>query len=92
MIRFDGGVLSVSGAMTLETVAGLKQEASAFIGQGVTRIDLGEVTEADSAGLALLLEWLRRSGGVGASLGISELPRAMSSLAALYGLSGLFPQ
>ena len=85
-------MLSVAGPMTIETAAGLKAEAASIFGQGPDRVDLAEVTEADSAGLALLLEWLRRSRSVDRVISVSPLPPALSSLAALYGLAELFPQ
>jgi len=92
MIRFGNGSLSVVGPMTMETVAGLKAEAAPLFTNDLGRIELGQVTDADSAGLALLLEWLRRGRSLNLPIVFSGLPPAMSSLASLYGLSTLFQQ
>ena len=91
MIRFEAGVLSVKGPMTIETVASLKSEAANLLGRDLAHIELSEVSEGDSAGLALLIDWLRASREVSRDVSVSELPLAMASLAALYGLSELFP-
>jgi phospholipid transport system transporter-binding protein len=53
---------SVTGALTFETVPGLYQNSSNwFAGAGDLTIDLAQVERTDSAGLALLIEWLRRA-------------------------------
>ena len=50
MIRFEAGVLSVKGPMTIETVASLKSEAANLLGRDLAHIELSEVSEGDSAG------------------------------------------
>lgn len=89
MIRFDRGALSVVGPMTMETVVGLKAEASGFFTRDLRKVELTEVTDVDSAGIALLIDWLRRARDMNLPVALSALPPAMSSLASLYGLSGL---
>ena len=49
------------------------------------------MSEGDSAGLALLIDWLRASREVSQDVSVSDFLLAMASLAALYGLSTLFP-
>lgn len=92
MIRIEGGVLSVVGPMTIDTVARLKAEAAALFTKDLSRVELAQVTDGDSAGLALLLDWMRRSRDLDRPIVFSALPKAMSSLASLYGLSELFQQ
>lgn len=53
------GQLAVSGDLKLDTVAGLYRDSLQFAGQDPlpSVVDLSQVADADSAGLALLLEW-----------------------------------
>jgi phospholipid transport system transporter-binding protein len=54
-----GGKFSLSGAMTFSTAGKILRDAELLF-EGHTRIevDLSDVTQTDSAGLALLLEWI----------------------------------
>ncbi len=53
---------TVGGELTFQTVPGLYRESAGwFAGEGELVIDLAAVTRADSAGLALLVEWLKRA-------------------------------
>ncbi|HEY8553493.1 MAG TPA: STAS domain-containing protein, partial [Burkholderiales bacterium] len=53
------GVLAVAGDLTFETVPEIYAESRAWFerANGRVTVDLAEVERADSAGLALLLEW-----------------------------------
>ncbi len=55
--------------------------------QGV--IDLANVERMDSAGLALLLEWLREARRQGGSLRFTNIPESIMSYARVCGLEGL---
>ena len=83
-------LIAVPLSLLLGVVAGLKAEATGFFTRDLRKIELAQVTEADSAGVALLIDWLRRARGMGLPIALSALPPAMSSLASLYGLSGIF--
>lgn len=48
--------------------------------------DLAQVTKADSAGLALLLEWLRLASLSGAELHYVNLPRQLLAMAHVAGV------
>ena len=54
-------------------------------------VDLGEVTEMDSALLALLLAWLREAEAHGHALQFARLPEALRTIARLYGVDALIP-
>jgi phospholipid transport system transporter-binding protein len=75
----------ISGALTFESAAGLYRETEKlFQGRApVTSIDLSRVTDADSAGLALLLEWQARQRPASRSLHIINSPASLMSLARL---------
>jgi phospholipid transport system transporter-binding protein len=52
-------------------------------------LDLAEVTEFDSATIALMLEWQRKARALGRELRYEHLPANLLSLAELYGVDDL---
>jgi phospholipid transport system transporter-binding protein len=54
-------------------------------------IDLAGVTRSDSAGLALLIEWLRESERQGKTITFLNMPAQMQSIARVCGLEGILP-
>jgi phospholipid transport system transporter-binding protein len=91
VIRREGARLFVSGPVTLGNVAQLVDEGRRHVAEGVTAIDLGEVTELDSALLALLLAWLRDARVHGRTLEFSRPPQSLRTIAHLYGVDTLLP-
>jgi phospholipid transport system transporter-binding protein len=88
VIRREGDSLILEGAVTLDTVPALIGAAEENL-QGVRVVDFRDVTEVDSAAVALALEWLRRAGEGKTGLRLANLPPAMQNLAKLYGVSEL---
>ncbi len=91
MIRREGGRMMVSGPVTLANVAGLLEEGTRHLEEGVQTVDLGEVSELDSALLALLLAWLRDAKSRGRQITFANLPESAQTIARLYGVHGLLP-
>jgi phospholipid transport system transporter-binding protein len=89
MIRREGEVLVIEGALTLDTVPGLISAAEEHFRQGVDVIDFAAVTEVDSAAVALALEWVRQAESANVALRLMNLPISMQNLAKLYGVSEL---
>ncbi len=89
MIRREGDSLILEGAVTLDTVPGLIGAAEEHLRQGARVIDFRNVTEVDSAAVALAIEWLRKASESGTGLRLANLPAAMQNLAKLYGVSEL---
>ena len=81
----------VSGAVTLASVAGLLEEGRRYLAEGVRSVDFGEVTEMDSAALALCLAWLRDARAAGGALTFANLPESLQTIARLYGVHSLLP-
>jgi len=78
---------TVSGMLTFDTVAALYKTADSwFAGEGEMVIDLAQVSRADSAGLALMVEWLRRARAVGRRLRFANIPAQMQTLIRVNGL------
>ena len=77
----------VSGPLTFDSVPNLYATTRDWFnaGTGMT-IDLQQVTQADSAGLALLIEWLRWARTAGLSITYTNIPPQMLELIRVNGL------
>jgi len=72
----------VHGAMTFDSVRDLwRQSVEMFPDEAVFQIDLDQVTHTDSAGLALLVEWLREAARRDGRIELLNLPAQMLALA-----------
>jgi phospholipid transport system transporter-binding protein len=83
--------MTLSGPVTLADVAGLLEEGRRHLAEGVSTVDLSEVTDMDSALLALLLAWLRDAKTRQRDLAFANLPEALRTIARLYGVDSLLP-
>jgi len=85
---------SIQGALTFETVPGWFATSSVwFAGNGELAIDLGGVNRVDSAGLALLIEWLRMARVANRDLRFTNVPEQVRTLTRINGLQdALFPK
>jgi len=91
VIRRDGRRIVVSGPVTLANVGQLLEEGRRHLAEGAGTVDLGEVTELDSALLALSLAWLRDARAAKRELAFVNLPEALQTLSRLYGVENLLP-
>jgi phospholipid transport system transporter-binding protein len=91
VIRREGRRITLSGPVTLANAARLLDEGRQHIAEGARTVDLAEVTELDSALLALLLAWLREARAAKRELALANLPQALQTLARLYGVEELLP-
>jgi phospholipid transport system transporter-binding protein len=89
MIRREGARMVVSGPVTLANVAALLEEGRRHLADGVQTVDLAEVSEMDSALLALLLAWLREARQHERALAFANLPESVRTIARLYGVDRL---
>jgi len=82
----------LEGELDFSTVPDVLARAGGRLaGEGVIRVDLKGVTRADSAGLALLLAWLRRSEQAGRRIAFVNVPGQLLSIARVCGLAGILP-
>lgn len=83
------GVLGFVSVVELESqgVNWLRDQAAA-----VCAVDLRGVTYSSTAGLVLLLAWLRAAKQFGKTLHIQNMPAGMTALASVGGLAELLPQ
>lgn len=76
------GRFRVSGVLNAATVTDLlKQSRERFAGVPQVEVDLAAVTEGDSAGLALLLEWLRQARLAKQEIHFRNMPAQIGALA-----------
>lgn len=86
------GVFEVSGRMTFQTVPQFLARTAVWLNDsaGAVTIDLGQVALADSAGLALMLEWLRQARVVKRELKFINPPEQVRHLIRVSGLNEVF--
>ncbi|MFZ1539148.1 MAG: STAS domain-containing protein [Chromatiaceae bacterium] len=83
---------SLAGVLDFQTVPSLLRDGNRMLaGEGPLDLDLVEVHEANSAGLALLLEWIDLAGRRGRPLRLYNLPESLVDLADLANLGPLLP-
>ncbi len=88
MIRSLGnGAFELSGDLTFETVQeNFEMGKKLFSDYSHLILDLTDVTRGDSAGLALLIEWLRFAKQQKKSLKFTHLPRQLLMIAKVSSL------
>jgi len=85
------GRFRVSGILDTGTAtAVLKQSDAHFASAAQIEIDLAGVTESDSAGLALLIEWLRTARQRGQRIRFMNVPGQIRALAQISEVDELF--
>jgi phospholipid transport system transporter-binding protein len=74
----------VSGDMTFATTRELLAESKALFRKNENlNLNLAGVTHADSAGLALLLEWIAEAEKAGGEISIEDMPDSLLAIARL---------
>lgn len=83
------GRLLVSGELSMATVPDLLKQQALQGRDGEIHIDLQGVQRADSAGVALLVEWQRQAGRQQQSIHFHNVPTQMLAIAQLSGVDEL---
>jgi len=90
IITTEDGRVEIAGDLTFETVAGLRERGAEVLrGNGDVTLDLNAVTRADSAGLALMVEWLRQAKRKDAGLHVVNMPAQMLAIARMCKLDSI---
>lgn len=85
-----GGLVHLKGALTVETVPKLAADGLPDAGETARfHIDLSGVHHADSAGLALLVDWLAAARAAGYELVFEQAPAQLVAIARVSGVAGL---
>lgn len=83
---------AVRGPLRFDSVPALWRTTRDIFREGATvTVDFGAVGDVDSAGLALLVEWMRDARARGARVRYENLPAQMQAMARVSGLDGLLP-
>lgn len=87
------GVVSVRSELTFVTVTAVRRFSQTLFNSrgGQLVFDLAEVSRADSAGLALLMEWLRMGKAAGMDIRFRHLPQQLLAIARASDLERLIP-
>lgn len=94
-LAMDGATLTVSGVLDFDTVVALQVQGQQWIETAAPAqftLDLGAVQYSSSAGLALLLDWMRTAAARGKQARISAMPADMRALAHVSGLEEMLDQ
>ncbi len=84
------GRLGITGVLDFFSVPNIWQQSLQLIAaQAVIEIDLSTVTHCSSAGIALLIEWLRYAKRHNKTIHFSGIPAQTLSIAAATGLAQL---
>jgi phospholipid transport system transporter-binding protein len=86
------GTFVLRGELSFSTVTSLMQQSAQLLWQAdQLTLDLDGVTRTDSAGLALLIEWLRIARHKGKTIQFRNIPRQLMAVAEVVGLDRLLP-
>lgn len=78
-----------AGALTLGDAAAVLEATRQMPLPASGVVDLGAMTQADSAALAVVIALRRRAAAEGRTLSIAGVPAALRSLAVVYGVEDL---
>ena len=90
--RRDGATLYVQGELDFDSVADLwKATESLFQAEPIHRIDLSGVHRSNSAGVALMVEWLRQARRRQWPLAFVNIPKQMRAIIEVAELEAVLP-
>lgn len=90
LLSVGAGAFRLRGEMNFDTVpAVFAQSKVLFVGSDTVDIDLAEVSAANSAGLGLLLEWLKQAHKNRRQIRLFNVPAGIMAIAKTCDLDGL---
>jgi len=90
LVEDDHGNWLLQGELGFASVTSVLQHAGMnMLGKEQVTVDLRGVTRSDSAGLALLVEWLRESEIAGNTIKFVNVPAQLLSIARVCGLEDI---
>lgn len=86
------GRFTLHGELSFSTVPGFLASTRKLVGESSeVTIDLGGVERSDSAGVALLIEWLREVRRAGHSVTFVNIPSQMLAIARASSIDSILP-
>jgi len=92
--KISEGVWQVCGELSFASVPGLLEHREMFANAGenvLVYIDLGGVPRADSAGLALMVCWVRQARRQNLRIAFRNVPDQLLKIARVSGLDTILP-
>lgn len=93
-LEAHGSELALVGELVFASVTQVLEpgrRAIAGVAGARAVLDLSRVTRTDSAGLALVVDWLRTARARGLELELRAVPAQLAEIAGISGLSDLIP-
>ncbi len=89
----SGHCLRLAGELSFDTVPDLVRQGTALMARcsSPVVVDLGDVRRTDSAGLALLVEWMREARRQGKDIRFRNIPEQMRALARVAEVESILP-
>ncbi|MBI3773829.1 MAG: STAS domain-containing protein [Gammaproteobacteria bacterium] len=92
LLRLAEGEFRLEGELSFKSVPILGDQEDVLFNSGDTVIcDLSGIERSDSAGLALLMSWMRAAQHRGRSLRLRAMPAQLLSLVRVSGLEAVLP-
>ena len=91
MIVREADRLIVTAPLIMDNARRLLEAGRDALLAGEQVIDLGQVVEADSSALAVMLGWMRAASLLRSTVKFANIPAGVRSLAELYGVAELLP-
>lgn len=92
LIQESPGDYSLTGPLNFNTVTALHREAQIDMSKSHVSVNLRHVDHSDSAGLALLVEWVRLANQRRCSLRYTDIPANLQTLIDVTGLRPILNQ
>jgi phospholipid transport system transporter-binding protein len=92
VIKGSNGEFEIIGELSFSTVAGLRRDGiNLFNACEDVHIDLSGVTRSDSAGLVLLVEWMRILKQRNRQIRYTSIPQQLLDIARVSSLDNILP-
>ena len=83
--------LCLSGRLDFQSVAELLADDPLSLDESELHVDLADISQSNSAGLALLLEWLKKAQQKGLQIKYHNVPEQLLVIARAYGVDSDLP-
>ena len=90
--RMDNNRYLLTGILSFDTVSQLQDDIEPLTKQGTEVIlDLSGIERVDSAGIVVLLEWMKLARGSGRQILFTNIPQQLLDIARVSDLDGILP-
>lgn len=88
-VKQEGDVCHVAGSLNFETARSALDQVRPMIENASLTIDLDGVSDSNSAGLALMIEWVAIGRSAGNEVSFARVPDGLMQLAGVCQVDGL---